>query len=114
MIANLVGSLKRQNGFDIHGRQKFDDPIPCPFSPVNLALESDKTSVRSDSSGSRGSADRSAVEEGQILLPKTVSVKNGDVFSFGGVSYKVMSVHPRYSVCGQLDHHDCKLELFQE
>ena len=109
---NLMGKIKKVTGRDIHGRQSLSDPISCPFGPVSLKLGSGKTSVRADSSASRGAADQIAIERGSILIPRYIPANISDIFAFGENEYEITAIHPRYSVDGMLDHYECDLETF--
>lgn len=109
---NLMGSIQRLQSRDIHGRHVLSDPVKCPFGPVSLNIGAVKTSVRADSSASRGSANQISVEAGSILISKNVGPKMNDIFTFSGVNFEITSVHERYSVDGFLDHYQCDLETY--
>lgn len=109
---NLMGTIQSRIGRDIHGRHKLGPEKPCPFGPVNLSIGALKTSVRADSSASRGSADETAVERGKILIPAFVSVSIGDIFIFSGVKFEIITAHQRFSVTGSFDHYECDLESY--
>lgn len=111
-IANLTGSLQKITGRDVHGRHELSPSMPCPFSPVSLANASTKTTVRADSSASRGSSDERVTERGKVLIPTFISVSNNDIFTFQGIKYEIVMVHQRYSTGGRLDHFECDLETF--
>jgi len=108
---NLVGTLKRVTGRDVHSRPQYSTPADCPFAPVNLHIGAQKTSVRADSSASRGAADEIAAMRAKILVPKYVEIRIGDNFSYSAISYRIEAVHPRYSVIGELDHFECDMEV---
>lgn len=108
---NLVGMIQRKSGYDIHGRPVLSEPTPCQFAIVNAKRQQDKTSVRADSSASRGMADEITTGLGRILVAKHESVEIGDVFSFDGDSYDVKSKHVRRSVFGEIDHFECDIEV---
>jgi hypothetical protein len=108
---NLVGTLKRLTGRDVHSRETWSDPIDCPFGPVNLDVGSQKTSVRSDSSASRGAADEIATMNAKILIAPFVQVAIGDRFEFDGMIFKITTKHTRRSVTGVVDHFECAMEI---
>lgn len=108
---NLIGQIQRSIGFDIHGRAVLSQPVACAFSVVNAKRQQQKTSVRADSSASRGSADEITTGLGRILVAKHESIEIGDVFIFDGDSYIVNSKHIRRSVFGEIDHFECDLEV---
>ena len=108
---NMVGQIQRAIGNDIHGRALFSPATPCQFAVVNAKRQQEKTSVRADSSASRGSADEITTGLGRILVAKHQSIEIGDVFTFDGDSYDVNSKHVRRSVFGEIDHFECDLEV---
>lgn len=108
---NLIGTIAVIAGRDIHGIATFGAPKECPFAMINLNSKSEKTSVRADSSASRGSADELTSQKMKILIPVFVTVGIGDRFVFDGVKYDIISRHPRRSVFGDLDHYECDIEV---
>lgn len=68
-----------------------------------------KTTVRADSSGSRG---RGEHLEGvaRFLFPKTVDINRGDKVFKDDYWLEVIEKHPRYSVAGVLDHWEIDFE----
>jgi hypothetical protein len=108
---NLIGAIKKRVGRDVHGQAVLGREISCPFAIVNLEVMAQKTSVRADSSGSRGSADELTADRLRILISKFVSVAIDDVFIFEGASYVITSKHTRRSVMGDVDHYQCDLEI---
>lgn len=108
---NSVGMLYRATGFDVHSRPTYSAAVECPFAPVNMEIGAQKTSVRADSSASRGAADEEAVMRGKILVVRYVAIEIGDKFVFEDVNYRVSRKHIRRSVAGIIDHIECDLEL---
>lgn len=111
-LPNLVGTIRGVIGRDIHGRHELGPETPCPFGSVSLKTGAKKTTVRADSSASRGAANETAVERGRILIPASITVKNGDIFSFQGQRYEVVAAHSRFAVTGAFDHWEVDLETF--
>lgn len=110
-MSNLVGSISTLKGYDVHAREIYSPRRVCPFAIVTLEIGAEKTSVRTDSSASRGSADEMTVERGKILIANYVDVKINDRFEFEGVTYKIISKFARRSVAGLIDHYECDLEV---
>lgn len=111
---NQIGQLRSVLGRDIHGRLSYAEARDCPFSPINLTVSSQKTSVRADSSASRGSADEMVAKPAKILIPSHVALVIGDNFIFRGVSYLVIACHERYAVSGNLDHFEIDMEMLPQ
>lgn len=70
---------------------------------VKLELTNLQTSVRTDSSASRGNA-MELVANAILLFPKSTIANIDDVIEIAGAKLKIVSKHPRYSVTGDLDH----------
>lgn len=107
---NQTGKLSTATGYDRFGQPLRSDPVNVAFAPVQTAVLAARTSVRADSSASRGSSDE-LTSKAKILVAKTATIKIGDRFETGGLSFVVVGVHARHSVLGRLDHFECDLEL---
>lgn len=107
---NLIGMLQKAVGYDRYGQPSFGAQLPCPFAIVTLDVKNQKTSVRTDSSASRGAADET-VADAKILIAKTMKPEIGDLFKFEDVEYVVSGVFVRRSVIGIVDHYECTLEI---
>ncbi|MCY1369148.1 hypothetical protein D9M69_561690 [compost metagenome] len=83
-------------------------PLPATVVPercaiVNLNLGAQKTSVRADSSASRGNAEE-MVAVGEILLTRDTRASHNDVIEIYGIKYLIVGKSPQVSVRGELDH----------
>ena len=107
---NIVAGLMRAGTRDIHSRISYGAAVRCPCAIVNLDVESLKTSVRADSSASRGSADE-IVSKAKILVVTSVAPKIGDKFLIDGLELLISATHTRRRVSGQVDHIECGLEM---
>jgi hypothetical protein len=105
---NATGQIAKKSGYDKFGRKVAEDFVDCPYAPVNMKLNSQKTSVRADSSASRGQSDE-LTSAARILLPIYIRPAIGDLFSADGINYEIISVHPRRSIAGLMDHFECDL-----
>lgn len=108
---NLVGKIQTLTGRDVHSRATYAPATDCPFGIVNLNVGSIKTSVRADSSASRGAADEIAAMLAKILVPPYVKVAIGDKFTFQGLTFQITTTHYRISVMGDVDHIECGMEI---
>ncbi|WP_456868323.1 hypothetical protein [Galbibacter sp. BG1] len=107
---NQTGRLHRLEGRDIYSRPTYADPIDCPFAPVSLSVKTDKTNVRADSSASRGSADE-LIARTRILIIPQIKPNFDDLFDFDGTHYRIVAIHPRYTITGEMDHYEADLEV---
>ena len=104
------GRLYRQAGYDRFGQAGYAEPLDVSFSPVNMTITNARTSVRADSSASRGHSDET-VSQAKVLVEKTAEIGIGDKFEYDGETFKIAGVHKRRTVYGRLDHLECDLEL---
>ncbi|MBO6507505.1 MAG: hypothetical protein JJ979_03300 [Roseibium sp.] len=112
-VPNNKGELSSQEGHNVYGEPAFDPPVTVQCGVVRLNHTSQKTSVRTDSSASRGAAEES-VASSKILFPADLSPVIGDKFEISGISLRIFKIEPRYSITGVLDHWECELEAWGE
>jgi hypothetical protein len=99
-IAQLLRMLPTRT---IHGKESFAGPVPIPCSIVQLADRVEESSVRADSTATRGAAEQEVLQA-KILVPAHTVIKKGDVLQLQDRSVEVMSVHQRLNTRGVLDH----------
>lgn len=98
---------------DVHGQ-----PIPGKFvnercAIVKLVISNEKSSVRADSSASRGNA--MELEATSVILLQTSSqAKIDDIIALSGVKLRIMARHPRYDVAGRLDHYEIHATMWSQ
>ena len=96
---------------DVYGQ-----PTPATFvnercSIVRLTSRSEKTSVRADSSASRGNA-RELQADAVILLTIHTKARIDDVVEVSGVKLKITSIFPQHDVNGRLDHYEVEAHIW--
>lgn len=100
---NLTCEIAAMGAPDVYGKRSYDAWEPALFAIVKLEQRADKTSVRTDSSASRGSA-KEILADARFLFPKNVVLKQGDRIRFANFTLTVVSVWPRHRVTGEMDH----------
>lgn len=100
---NTTASLLRKAGRNIHGRQSYSAPVPLPCAVVSLDERVVQTSVRADSTASRGAAEEEVLQA-VILIPAKTEIAEGDVIKILGRNIEVEGIEPRLDIFGQLDH----------
>jgi hypothetical protein len=100
---------------DLYGQSQLGKPTPAKCGVIKLDLMAMQTSVRADSSASRGNADEKTVV-GRLLFPANTDVGLGDkvVVENVNVGLEVLSVFPRHTVHGKLDHHQVDVGVWPE
>ncbi|MER9176317.1 hypothetical protein NKH72_22315 [Mesorhizobium sp. M0955] len=104
-----MGQIERLIGRDVHARDIYAAAVALPHAVIALEDKDQKTTVRADSSASRGAAEETVVD-GKILVPSTVSLSRRDRVTLSTGTYAIIATHPRYTVFGVLDHIECLLE----
>lgn len=112
-LPNNSGLLAKRAGMNVYGEPSFAKATKTPCGVVRLNTTSQKTSVRADSSASRGAADE-LVSDAKILFPATALIDFGDRFEISGMVLRVIKVEPRYAVPGHLDHYEVDFEHWPE
>lgn len=107
---NLRCKYRRRLGTDRYGKPTYGPIMPAMCGIVRLEEASDTTSVRADSSASRGSAMEEMIQA-RILFPGRVKLANGDMVMFDKYTMTVASVRPRHSIAGVLDHWQVDLSM---
>ena len=111
-LPNIRCQYQRRGPLDIYGKASFEPVKNGMCGIVRLESASEATSVRADSSASRGSAKEELIT-GRLLFPASVKLQQGDVVIVQGMKLTVQSVWPRHSVTGKLDHWQLDLTVYQ-
>lgn len=109
-IPNTTGMLSRANGRDVYGQFQWSAPAQVRCAVVHLNKLIQKTSVRTDSSASRGNAEET-IATAKILFPTSVAIGAEDKFEIQGFKMRVTAIEPRRSVLGKHDHNEVDFEI---
>lgn len=101
-IALLMKKLELRT---VHGKETFASGVPIGLSVVHLKMYSAKSSVRADSSASRGAADGEEAAA-KLLLPTSVDIAIGDVIQVMSSHVEVVSIESRFNTRGVHDHNE--------
>ena len=97
-------SLVTKIGTDLYGQDIWGEKRITKCSVIKLIKSAKNTTVRADSSGTRGHADE-VVADLVALLSKRVKVFLGDVLTIEGTNFRVTGIQPVFSIMGKVDHH---------
>ena len=111
IIPSTPADLERVRKRDLYGQEKLEKAEQIYVSVVRLTQRDVKTSVRADSSGSRGAAHEQYADSTVLVLPY-VDVAIGDKLTVGGIMLKIVEIQARFDVRGQLDHNQVRLEAW--
>ena len=109
--ATVPCSITPTVGYDRYGKEQLGKSYTAKCAIVKLTQVSEPTSVRTDSSASRGAA-REIIADARLLFPRTVDVNIDDKVEVMGMSLKVLSVFPRTTIGGQHDHNQVDLMVW--
>jgi hypothetical protein len=104
--------IRHRKGRDVYGAPVLQRPYAVPVAAVTFRAGRERSSVRADSSASRGRAEE-ANADAVLLFPAGVSVANGDIVEFAGERLEVVRVQQRFDMQGSLDHLQVDLQLSQ-
>lgn len=101
--ANVNCKIRNVIDVDIHGKEVLGNGFPAKCAVVKLNAVSERTSVRTDSSASRGFG-REIVADARLLFPTSTRVEIDDKVEIAGIKLTVLSKSPRFDVSGKIDH----------
>lgn len=90
---------------DVYGMPVPGAKVSERLAVIELNIASEKSSVRADTSASRGNAQEMEVVS-KFLLTKTTVAQINDILIYGGHSFRVKSMFPRHDLQGSLDHYE--------
>lgn len=109
--ANTFCQLQPRKGFDEYGDPSFGPSNRIKCAVVRLARSSTPSSVRADSSGTRGKADQ-LESDAVILMPPTAEPPMGAKVTILGITLEIVGMQPRLNIMGRLDHYEVSLNAW--
>jgi uncharacterized Zn finger protein len=88
---------------NLYGQPKPGRWITEPCTVVKLILKTEHTSVRADTSASRGNAEE-LLADAKVLLAAHSQAKIGDVIELEGALLRITGMEYRRDAMGRLDH----------
>lgn len=101
----------KRAGYDAHGREVAGPGENVKCAVVKLPISREKSSVRADSSATRGAA-HELTGDARLLFPITLDINTGDKVVIAGISLRVVGVHPRFTVVGVHHHNQVELDVW--
>lgn len=102
---NFCFMQRKLKGYSANGDVKYSAKKRIPFSLVRFDLKVDDSTVRADSSATRGNV-KEFHASGRILVPVNIKPTWGDLFTIEGQLFEAQEVEPRFNVLGVLDHYE--------
>lgn len=113
LYPNINATLRRKTGYDANGRPVWGAASNIKLAIVTLRHVTERSSVRADSSASRGRAEESRAD-GIILVPPEIALSTEDRISMLGRSYEITMAFPRHGLDGSLGHTQVELRILTE
>lgn len=110
---NTTCVLIKNSGYNMYGEPIREERITEKCALLNAGLSMKKSSVRADSSASRGNALETTADYWLILMPDT-KAELDDLIEIHGVQVKINQLIPRYSLRGQHDHTEALCSMWNE
>lgn len=108
---NTFCFVKERTGFDAWGKETHGNRRRVRCSVVRLKSSRVKTSVRADSSASRGRG-QEIESDSILLLPPSVEIKTGDLIEIMGLTLEVVGIEIRLNIMGRHDHNEVSLNAW--
>ncbi|MDE9494519.1 hypothetical protein KKJ09_13215 [Xenorhabdus bovienii] len=102
---------RKSASLDIYGQASLQFAGKSPIGIVRFVQAYDKTSVRADSSASRGKADI-ALFDAVLIFPKSSKLQIDDVLLVEGVKLEVKSIHNRFGLRCKEGHFEVGANLW--
>lgn len=99
-------------GYSAHGEPQLGPSVPEDCAVIRLRRQLAKTTVRADSSSSRGHGDE-RLSDSKLLLDGSTSAEMGSRVTVNGVKLRVVSMWERLDVSGYVDHYEVECELWE-
>lgn len=106
-----VTIIQQSKATDVYGQPTGSTRLTERCAVVKLDIHSVGTTVRSDSSASRGHG-KELVADAVLLFTRTTVVQIDDKIEIAGGTFRVIGKHPRFSVGGSLDHYEVSAAIW--
>lgn len=100
---NLTCQIRRLSATNVYGEEELGQPVTAQCAIVKLRRFVETSSVRADSSASRGTA-REIQIEGKLLFPYATVIAENDQVEVSGLKVRVIGVFLRHDLRGKPDH----------
>ncbi|HGL3854466.1 TPA: hypothetical protein ACKE3U_003795 [Klebsiella aerogenes] len=101
----VEGSLYKKVGTNLYGEASYQFASTVKMGVVSFIDSVEKTSVRADSSASRGKAEI-ALFDAVFIIPLSTAISKEDVLIVSGKKLRVDSIHQRWGMRGRLGHYE--------
>ncbi len=103
--------IQKAVGTNVYGQQVPGATFKEQCAIVKIVASDEKTSVRSDSSASRGNA-HELLYDAVVLVGPRSNARIHDILTVNGYKLEIMTVQPRLDIDGRLDHYQLDLKIW--
>ena len=97
--------------YDKFGNERIGPERSAVCAIVKLVQRSEKSTVRADSSGSRGAA-QELVTDAVLLFKPFYTINHDDCIRIGNTRLRVTGVTPRFLITGGIDHYQVECAVW--
>lgn len=110
---NLNCVIREQDGADVYGMPKQGAKFKERCASIKFSVSNEKSSVRADSSATRGNAREFEADALFLVSPKSRAEIDGliEVMSH---TFRIISKFPRHAVDGRLDHYEIGCDYWSD
>lgn len=95
--------LRRRVERNVYAEEVLGPPIKTRCTIVSLDVRIESSSLRADTSATKGNA-REMIAEGKVLLPPDALARVNDQLEVDGFKLRIVGLLPRRDIAGNLDH----------
>lgn len=112
-MPNRLCVIIKNTGYNVYGEPERKERITEKCTLINAGRSMKKSSVRADSSASRGNA-QEIVADYWLLLTHNTCAEIDDLIEINGMQLKIYSLIPRYDLRGKHDHTEALCTMWNE
>ncbi|WP_323016474.1 hypothetical protein [Castellaniella sp.] len=102
--------VSKNIGFDLYANPMYGKPAHSRCAILKLEKTSKDTTVRADSSATRGHA-QEVLSDAWLLVPHNMQVGLGDKLELKGFTLKVTGFRARFGAFGDHDHNEVMADI---
>lgn len=110
---NTTCVIIKKSGYNVYGEPEYNSRVTERCTLINADTLSKKSSVRADSSASRGNAQETVADFWLILMSNTVA-EIDDLVEIKDLRVKINELAPRYDLIGRHDHTEALCTMWNE
>jgi hypothetical protein len=111
LITTLTCKLRKVTGMNQYAEETLGPVTTERCAPVRLRHSQAHSSVRADSTASRGAADEDQADS-IVLLTPTTKAELGDQLEVADLKLRIVQLHPRFGMAGKLEHWEIRGEFW--